>query len=187
MLERKLKMVTASRFTVKPATTPADLTAVRSLFTAYASSLGIDLSFQNFTAELDSLPGSYAPPLGALFLAITPEQEVIGCVGVRPLTRKSKPSTSRAENGVDESGEGNKICEMKRLYCTPSSRGLGIGRALIEEVIREAERLGYDEMKLDTLPSMEGARKLYQRLGFEEVEAYYDTPIKGTFFLGKRL
>ena len=180
-------MATASKFTLKPATSLADLTAIKSLFTAYASSLGIDLSFQNFTAELDSLPGLYAPPFGALFLAITTEQEAIACVGLRPLLKKSKPNTSLDENGGDGDGKGNTICEMKRLYCAPASRGLGVGRALVKEAIKEAERLGYDEMRLDTLLSMEGARKLYERYGFEEIEAYYDTPLKGTSFLGKKL
>jgi ribosomal protein S18 acetylase RimI-like enzyme len=181
-------MTTTPRFTVKPATSPADLTAIKSLFTAYASSLGIDLSFQNFTAELDSLPGFYTPPFGALFIALTPDEEVIGCVGLRPLSKKPRSITSRHEGNDDEGGKGeNAICEIKRLYCTPSSRGLGVGRALVEEVIREAERLGYEEMRLDTLPSMEGARKLYGRYGFEEIGAYYETPLEGTFFLRKKL
>ncbi|KAE9370469.1 putative GNAT family acetyltransferase [Stipitochalara longipes BDJ] len=167
-------MTTASKFIVKLATSPDDLTAIKSLFTTYASSLGIDLSFQNFSAELDSLPGLYGPPFGALFLAVTPDNKAIGCVGLRPLTKNGKP-------------KGNKICEMKRLYCTLSSRGLGVGRALIEHVISEAERLEYREMRLDTLPSMEGARKLYEQYGFQEIAAYYDTPLEGTFFLGKKL
>jgi ribosomal protein S18 acetylase RimI-like enzyme len=159
-------MTTTPNFTIKSATSPADLTAIKSLFTAYASSLpGIDLSFQNFTAELDSLPGLYAPPFGALFLALTSEQEAIGCVGLRSLPKNSKPSSSgEAVKNGDDIGTANRICEMKRLYCTPPSRGLGIGRALVEEVIREAGRLGYEEMRLDTLPGMEEARKLYRSL-----------------------
>lgn len=183
-------MTIAPRFTVKQATTPTDLTAIKSLFTDYASSLGIDLSFQNFTAELDSLPGLYAPPFGALFLALASDSEAIGCVGLRPLPEepKPKPCASR-EADEDDVGYGrqNNICEMKRLYCIPSSRGLGVGKALIEEVIREAVRLGYEEMRLDTLPSMEGARMLYGKYGFEEMEAYYETPLEGTFFLRKKL
>jgi GNAT superfamily N-acetyltransferase len=181
-------MATASKFTVRPATSAPDLTAIKSLFTAYASSLGINLSFQNFTAELDSLPGLYAPPLGALFLAITPQNEAIGCVGLRPLPGKSRPITFKgwAKNN-EQNGNVGKICEMKRLYCTPSARGLGVGRALVEEALAEGKRLGYDEMRLDTLASMEGARRLYGWYGFEDVEAYYDTPLKGTFFLGKKL
>ncbi|PMD22040.1 acetyltransferase, GNAT family [Hyaloscypha hepaticicola] len=165
-------MTIAPNFTVKRAASSTDLTAIKSLFTDYASSLGIDLSFQNFTAELDSLPGLYAPPFGAIFLALASDSEAIGCVAV--------------EDGVGY-GAQNKICEMKRLYCTPSSRGLGVGKALVEEVIREAVRLGYEEMRLDTLLSMEGARKLYGLYGFEEMEAFYETPLEGTVFLRKKL
>jgi len=176
------------KFTVKPATSPADLTATKNLFTAYAASLNIDLSFQNFTAELESLPGVYAPPFGALFLAITPQKEAIGCVGLRALPKKSNLITSKyGLNKFAEDQESKKTCEMKRLYCTLSSRGLGVGRALVEQVIVEAERLNYEEMRLDTLPSMEGARKLYEQYGFEEIDAYYDTPLEKTFFLRKKL
>ena len=185
-------MTIAPKFTVKRAASPTDLTAIKSLFTDYASSLGIDLSFQNFTAELDSLPGLYTPPFGAIFLALASDSEAIGCVGLRPLPEKPKPkpkpgaSREAVEDGVGY-GTQNKICEMKRLYCTPSSRGLGVGKALVEEVIREAVRLGYEEMRLDTLPSMEGAGMLYGKYGFEKMEAYYETPLEGTVFLRKKL
>jgi len=79
-------------------------------------------------------------------------------------------------------GKAIPFVKMKRLYCTLSSRGLGVGRALVEEVLKEAERLGYGEMRLDTLPSMEESDKIYRALWFEEIEAYYDTPLKGPFF-----
>ena len=54
-------------------------------------------------------------------------------------------------------------------------------------MINEAERLGYEEMRLDTLPSMVGARSLYERMGFGQVEAYYHTPLEGTIFLGRKV
>ncbi|KUJ22086.1 putative GNAT family acetyltransferase [Mollisia scopiformis] len=167
----------ASKFTIRQPEYPQDLPTIRGLFTAYALSLSIDLSFQNFESELSSLPGKYSSPHGALLIAFlneTVSTEAIGCIAVRPL--------SSVNNGTDK-----KVGEMKRLYCTPAARGLGIGRALAEKIIKMAEDLGYDEMRLDTLPSMEGARKLYQSLGFVETEAYYDTPLKGTIFLSKRL
>ena len=47
---------------------PDDMAAVRSLFTEYAGSLGIDLSFQGFDRELEELPGKYSPVEGALFM-----------------------------------------------------------------------------------------------------------------------
>jgi GNAT superfamily N-acetyltransferase len=137
-------------------------------FTAYASSLGIDLSYQNFTTELDSLPGFYSSPSGALFLALTPENEVISCVGLRPLLKTSKSGTLSSGDEVWNSNDDRqekKFCEMKRLYCNSSSRGLGVGRALIEEVTQEAEKLGYGEMRLDSLPSMEGRGSCIRSMG----------------------
>ena len=180
-----IKKAVPPKFSIKPATSPSDLNSIKRLFSAYAASLKIDLSFQNFSAELDSLPGLYALPTGALFLAVSLDNEAIGCVGLRPLTRKSTPKVS---DGGDEHEPERRICEMKRLYCTPASRGLGVGRALVEEVIKEAEKLGYEEMRLDTLSSMSGARKLYAEFGFSEIEAYYQTPLLDTtVFLGKKL
>ena len=130
---------------------------------AYAASLGIDLGFQGFEDELASLPGKYAPPTGALLLARS-AGKALGCVALRQL---------------DADGR----CEMKRLYVTPGGRGLGLGRRLAEAVIAEAQHLGYREMCLDTLRSMQRAIALYRSLGFVETGAYYATPIAGTAFL----
>lgn len=52
---------------------------------------------------------------------------------------------------------------MKRLYTLPSTRGRGVGKALIGEVIRVAVELGYDEMYLDTLPSLKAALGAYEK------------------------
>jgi ribosomal protein S18 acetylase RimI-like enzyme len=76
---------------------------------------------------------------------------------------------------------------MKRLYVLPEGRGSGLGRKLIDAVVREAERIGYNEMRLDTLPSMAGAIALYRKLGFEPIEPYYDTPVIGTIFMRRSL
>lgn len=174
----------SSKFTVRPAYYPSDIPAIRTLFTAYALSLGIDLSFQDFETELASLPGKYASLNGALLLAFLNKndiEEAIGCIAVRPLPSSTATSDSSVNN------HPRNICEMKRLYCSPALRGLGVGRALAENIIGKAEELGYEEMRLDTLPSMEGARRLYHSLGFVDIEAYYETPLGGTIFLSKKL
>lgn len=153
---------------VSPVSTPEDLKAAVLLFEAYALSLGIDLTFQDFSTEMASMPGKYAPPTGALFLARGAHGEPLGCIGLRPL----------APDGV---------CEMKRLYVSPAGRGLGVGKDLVGAVTQEARRLGYRQMRLDTLPSMASAISLYKKAGFEEIAPYYDTPLAGTKFLELRL
>jgi len=160
-------MASAS-FQIRPVRTPDDLKATMALFDAYAASLGINLSYQNFAAEMAAMPGKYAPPQGELLLARGPGGAALGCVGLRPL----------ADDG---------ICEMKRLYVAPEGRGLGLGRALAEAIVKDAKRIGYREMRLDTLPSLATAIALYQNMGFAPIPPYYDTPIKGTLFFSLRL
>ncbi len=136
------------------------------LFEEYEVELDFDLCFQHFQEELDGLPGAYAPPEGCLLLA---EQEdwAVGCVALHKL-----------EEG---------ICEMKRLYIRPAFRGRTIGRLLTEAVIGQARGLGYDALRLDTVPSMERARALYARLGFREIAPYCLNPIEGAIYMERDL
>ena len=139
-----------------------DLPAVRALLREYAAALAVSLDFQDFDREVESLPGDYAPPGGALLVARAggvPE----GCVGLRRLD--------------------DETCEMKRLYVRPALRGLGAGRRLAAALLDEARRRGYRRMRLDTLPGMERAQALYEELGFREIPPYTRNPVPGARFL----
>ncbi len=76
---------------------------------------------------------------------------------------------------------------MKRLYVTPEGHGGGFGKALVDALVLAAERIGYRGIRLDTLPSMTGAQALYRKLGFDVIELYYDTPVRGTLFMRRYL
>lgn len=140
----------------------SDVEEVRALVREYAASLPFALDFQDFDRELNELPGDYAPPRGALLLA-----RGAGCVGLRPIDGTT--------------------CEMKRLYVRPSARGTGIGRRLAEAAITEARTLGYKRIRLDTVPGMDSAQSLYERLGFEDIAPYRSNPIPGARFLELQL
>jgi putative acetyltransferase len=142
---------------------PADINVARLLFREYQEALGVDLSFQNFASELETLPGAYAPPQGRLLLA-RDGARIVGCIALRAFTNDS--------------------CEMKRLYVRSQSRASGVGRQLTERVIEEARAIGYVRMLLDTLPTMAAAQRMYERLGFSDVPPYRHNPIEGTRFLG---
>lgn len=132
----------------------------------YVAWIGLDLAFQEIDAELAGLPGEYAPPTGQLLVA-DDGGRLVGMIGVRPL-------------------DGS-IAEMKRLFVRPESRGRGLAALLIAQLLDAARAMGYTEIRLDTLPMMGDAQGLYVSLGFQDIPAYYDTPIAGTRFMALRL
>ena len=136
-----------------------DVELVRTLFREYADSLGVDLSFQGFEEELAALPGGYDAVLVARL-----DGEPVGCVGVRPL----EPRDLRDEAAVR--------APVRRA-------GAGLGRSLAEAAIARARGLGYERMRLDTLPSMAAAQELYRSLGFAEIPPYRHNPVPGTTYL----
>lgn len=142
------------------------LEEIRKLFVEYADSLGFDLDFQGFQSEMQSLPGKYAPPDGALVLALLNEKTA-GCVALRRLSEDTS--------------------EMKRLYVRDAYRGYGIGRRLAIMIIEEARNLGYSRMRLDTLSSLKEAQQLYESLGFYDIEPYIFNPLPGARFMELRL
>jgi putative acetyltransferase len=148
------------------AETRDDLQAVRELFLDYQASLDVDLCFQGFQEELQRLPGDYAPPSGALLLALV-DGAPAGCCALRALPNVDHPDA----------------CEMKRLFVRPAFRGFGLGRLLVERLLVLGQMGGYATMLLDTLSDMEAARALYQETGFVEIAPYYHNPLPGAHYL----
>jgi putative acetyltransferase len=142
------------------------VSVIRALFAEYGQSLGIDLSFQDFQKELETLPGKYSPPDGTVILAYH-QGAPCGCIALRR---------------IDES-----TCEMKRLYVRPDKRGLGVGRDLVRRILEEARARGYAAMRLDTLPVMKSAVSLYRRFGFHEIAPYIFNPIPGALYMERDL
>ena len=164
-MERYLPTDEHSAVTVRCAKTATEMQQAAQLLREYANSLTIDLSFQNFEAEVANLPGEYAPPRGVLLLAYV-DHALAGCCALRPLDTADTPHTA----------------EMKRLYVRKAFRGFGLGRQLAEAALDAALHCGYASVVLDTLDEMEAARNLYSGLGFERVDPYYYNPHSGAHY-----
>ena len=151
---------------IRDATSRTDLDAVAQLMRAFISwhyerhskdRQRIDSYFDSdaFEAELRGLPGDFSPPKGALLVA-EENGRIAGCVAFRDL--------------------GNGACEMKRMFVLPQFHGLGAGRMLAAAIVERAKAIGYSKMMLDTGPLQREAQALYRKIGFKDVEPYYEVP-----------
>lgn len=163
---------------IRQAAAPADIAAVRECFQAYTEWLNEDISFQDYTAELDGLPGKYTPPSGALLLAVDPSgHQVLGCIAMRPVQLKPAYLCNRKA--------GVKVCEMKRLFVYPQARGRRIASALVRRAVALARKAGHDEIVLDTMARMQPAINLYESEGFVRTTPYYFNPLPGVLYFTK--
>jgi putative acetyltransferase len=129
----------------------------------YAAWVGGDFWVNDFEDELAALPGYYH----ALLIARDDAGQLVGSVAVK-----------RLPDGA---------AELKRLYVRPPARGTGLGRTLAAAAIERARELGYATIRLDTLPRMESARRIYASLGFVPGEPYSDNPIPNVLWLELQL
>ena len=136
------------------------------MFEEYAAALSIDLCFQNFAQELSALSQMYGPPSGAL----------------APGRNRRRPRRLR---GSPQS----RPCHLRTktpLRPPPTSRH-NLGRRLAESALETARALGYARIRLDTLPEMQAAQRLYESLGFRDITPYYGQPIAGQRFMEAQL
>ncbi len=132
------------------AQSPVDIEAARQLFVEYQKWLKQPVCFEGFEEELAGLPGKYARPKGALLIAKDNDGNIAGGVGLEWVK--------------------DDICEMKRLFVRDAWRESHLGRRLAKKTVEIARMAGHKTMRLDTLKTLTSAIKLYQSMGFVEVE-----------------
>lgn len=121
------------------------------------------LAMQNFDREIDELEIKFAPPRNTLIIAHDEDGRAAGCVGIKKFS--------------------DNICELKRLYVRPEYRNCGLGQVFTEMMIEKAREIGYSKIYLDTMPGLEAALRLYKRLGFYEIDKYYNNPVENMIYL----
>ena len=78
----------------------------------------------------------------AIFYVVLINGKIVGGCGLKQL---------------DGSADEDKTCELQRMYLLPETRGLGIGKLLMEMCLKKAEEFGYKLMYIESLPQMEPA------------------------------
>lgn len=114
--------------------------------------------------EWDGLvPDQLAPPNGT-FLVAWIEDEAVGCGGLRRID--------------DTTGE------IKRMFVAESARRHGVARAVLVELERTAQRLGFERLILETGILQPEAIALYESHGYEPITpygVYADSPMSRCF------
>lgn len=159
-------MNTSKTITFSKASTPAEFEKGKQLFLQYIQSLNFALTFQDVDRELAEISTEYNAPTGALLLAFD-NDKAIACAGVRKID--------------------STIAELKRMYVDPNYRGLQLGQQILQQALDEAKRLGYERIRLDTVPHMQAAINIYKSAGFYEIEPYRFNPIEGAIYMEKVL
>lgn len=62
---------------------------------------------------------------------------------------------------------GGEYCQLEELIVDEAARGLNLGRILVQRTIDDARRRGCADMGLYLVPTTEGNRGFYEKLGFE--------------------
>ena len=153
-------------FTLKKGDTATDFDNGKRLFLQYIKSLDFELTFQDVGRELAEIAIEYNAPTGVLLLAYDGDK-AIACAGVRKID-----STT---------------AELKRMFVDPAYRGHQLGQQLLQMALTASKQLGYSSIKLDTVPQMRSAIKLYESAGFHKIDPYRFNPMPGAIFMEKEL
>jgi len=155
-----------------------DIDAVRRLFQDYRQWLAdhrdtmagaestVGVGLKEIDQQIAELPGDYSAPRGDVILAFA-RGEVVACGALR--------------------GLGPKVGEIKRIYVRADHRGPGFGPRLTQALLDRADQLGFERVRVDTLPSMSAAIQFYQEMGFVPIPAYWSHPVRGALFFERRL
>ena len=77
---------------------------------------------------------------------------------------------------------GTAPAELKRMWISPASRGLGLGRRLLTDLEGHAKRSGARTVHLETNRALTEAIQLYRSSGYREVARFNDEPYADHWF-----
>ena len=160
---------------IQPAIEANDIACVRSLMEAYGAYLAsrphgaANICLEGYGQELERLPHPYE-----ILLLARVDGSPAGCAALKEIHSPAIPEA--------------KACELKRLWVSGEFRGYGLGRRLMEEALSWAEEQGLEAMYLDTVPAaMPEANRMYETMGFHQVERYNRNPIANVVFFRRSI
>lgn len=133
---------------IQPRDDPAVAAIIRTVMPEFGA---VGPGFAINDPEVDFMSRAYAGPRSAYFVVTDDQQQVLGGGGVGPLT-----------------GAPDDVCELRKMYFLPATRGTGTGAALLRHCLATAKQLGFARCYLETLTGMDAAQRLYEKVGFRK-------------------
>jgi len=129
----------------------------------YAEEYGWDATFEALVARIvaDYVDGHDPGRKNAWIAEVG--GRAVGCVFC--LSADDSANEHRAERGAER--DEDDVAQLRLLLVEPATRGMGIGARLVDECLRFARGAGYRQMMLWTNDVLTGARRIYERTGFE--------------------
>lgn len=150
--------------TLRPVESTADLTHVRGLLADYEAEVAVRL-----LADYGMVLGDIAPD------HLTELESLLVAPGF--LLVAEVDGIAAGLCGIKDLGRG--VGELKRMYVDPAFRGQGVARALVEQLLVEAEGAGFRRLRLESGVWMAEAHKLYRSVGFVDTTDYAGREFQG--------
>ncbi len=129
---------------IRPATN-ADAEAIKTVVFSVLREYGLSPDSGSTDKDLDAIEETYFQRGGYLGVVLENDR-IVACVGLHRETADT--------------------CELRKMYCLPSSRGKGLGKKLLEFALDKARELGFSRVTLETASALKEAISLYQQYGF---------------------
>ncbi len=131
--------------TIRPADNKALATIIRDTLTEFKANKPGTVYFDDTTDHLYDV----FKITGSIYFVVESGEEILGGGGIYP--------TGNLPEGT---------CELVKLYLSAKTRGMGIGKLLMEKCMAAAKELGYKRIYLETMPELTIAIPMYEKFGF---------------------
>jgi len=133
---------------IEPKDNVALAAVIRAALTEFGANKPGTVYFDPTTDQLFQL---FETP-GSVYFVAEKDNQIVGGCGIFPTV-----------------GLPDKTCELVKLYLAPSSRGTGLGKALMLKAMAWAKETGYEQVYLETMPELSNAVTMYEKLGYNRL------------------
>jgi putative acetyltransferase len=133
---------------IEPKDNVALAAVIRAALTEFGANKPGTVYFDPTTDQLFQL---FETP-GSVYYVAEKDNQIVGGCGIFPTV-----------------GLPDKTCELVKLYLAPTSRGTGLGKALMLKAMAWAKETGYEQVYLETMPELSNAVTMYEKLGYNRL------------------